>query len=157
MAVVHMMRSEGREGDFPTECGAVGNVRLTGTWDEVTCNNCIRKFGPDAAKKEYRATAKAAGVKLPPTAEEKSVDGDRLKMEALISHMKSQILRMEGVRVSILAMQTEVGAKDPESIICLLNCAEYLEAAISEMWTVNGTMSSIHHGEGGTEDESDPA
>ena len=76
MAVVHMMRSEGREGDFPTECGATGNVRLSGDWAEVTCNNCIRKFGPKDAKDTYKERAKEKGVKVQVsyTPEEKKED-----------------------------------------------------------------------------------
>lgn len=148
MAVTHMKRSEGRGTDFPTECGAVGDKLLIATtWDKVTCNNCIRKFGPDTAKKEYVAQAKDRGVRTPDVVkEEKSEDQARLNLEGLLNGIRSQSLRIEGIKMSIETMVDALALIDEESIVELLHCVEYLEAAASNLSIIKGMVFTKLHG-----------
>ena len=148
MAVVHMMRSEDREGDFPTECGAVGNVRLSGDWAEVTCNNCIRKFGPKDAKDTYKEQAKEKRVKVQVsyTPEEKKEDSERMSLEGLLNGVRSQQLRLEGTKISVMAMLDAVSLVDEEAIAEMVACSEYLDAALSNLRIVKGMVFTALHG-----------
>ena len=148
MAVVHMMRSEDREGDFPTECGAVGNVRLSGDWAEVTCNNCIRKFGPKDAKDTYKEQAKEKRVKVQVsyTPEEKKEDSERMSLEGLLNGVRSQQLRLEGTKISVMAMLDAVSLVDEEAIVEMVACSEYLDAALSNLRIVKGMVFTALHG-----------
>jgi len=145
MAVIHMKRSEGREGDFPTECGAVGNVRIATTWEEVTCNNCIRKFGPKEAKERYIQGAKERGLDAQ-TPEEKQEDDRRLILEGLLNNVRSQQLRLEGTKISVMAMLDAVSLVDEEAIAEMIACSEYLDAALSNLRIVKGMVFTALHG-----------
>lgn len=157
MAVTHMKRSEGRGTDFPTECGAVGDKLLIATtWDKVTCNNCIRKFGPDTAKKEYVAQAKDRGVKTPDVIkEEKSEDQARMSLEALLNGIRSQQLRMEGIKISLQAVMDPISLVDDEALGELLMCVEYLEAALANLVIVKGMVFTKLHGHTVEEEHAD--
>lgn len=157
MAVTHMKRSEGRGTDFPTECGAVGDKLLIATtWDKVTCNNCIRKFGPDTAKKEYVAQAKDRGVKTPDVIrEEKSEDKARMDLEGLLNGVRSQQLRMEGIKISLQAVMDPISLVDDEALGELLMCVEYLEAALANLVIVKGMVFTKLHGHTVEEEHAD--
>jgi hypothetical protein len=147
MAVRHMMRSEGREGDFPTECGAVGNVQLTGDWAEVTCNNCIRKFGPKDAKDQYATRAKESGVKVQVsyTDEEKQVDRERMNLDGIINNLRSQQLRLDGIKMSIQALLDPMASINEESVLEITLCVGYLEAAMHNLAMLKGFAWTRQH------------
>lgn len=145
MAVIHMKRSEGREGDFPTECGAVGNVRIATTWEEVTCNNCIRKFGPKEAKERYIQGAKERGLDVQ-TPEEKQEDDRRLILEGLLNNVRSQQLRLEGTKISVQAMMTQLAEVDEESVAEVVLCAEYIDAALNNLRMIKSMLFTVING-----------
>lgn len=147
MAVMHMKRSPERGTEFPTECGAITSNIVT-EWSKVTCNNCIRKFGPKDAKDQYKEKAKEKGVKVQVsyTPEEKSVDKVRMDLEGLLNGIRSQSLRLEGVKMSIEPMMGTLALIDEESITELLHCVEYLEAAMSNLVTIKGMVFTKLHG-----------
>jgi hypothetical protein len=144
-----MKRSEGRGTDFPTECGAVGDKLLIATtWDKVTCNNCIRKFGPDAAKSNYVAQAKEKGVKTPDVIrEEKSVDASRMNKEGLINNLRSQQMRLEGIKISVMSMMDPMARIDEESVGELVACSEWIDAALHNLGVVKQMIFSNLNGE----------
>lgn len=149
MAVVHMKRSPDRGQEFPTECGAVGDkLFIATTWDEVTCNNCIRKFGPKDMKDTYKAVAKDKGVKVQVsyTPEEKNEDKSRMDLEGLLNGIRSQQLRLEGTKISVMAMLDAVSLVDEEAIAEMVACSEYLDAALSNLRIVKGMVFTALHG-----------
>jgi len=149
MAVVHMKRDPARGNEFPTECGAVGDkLFIATTWDEVTCNNCIRKFGPKDMKDTYKAVAKDKGVKVQVsyTPEEKNEDKSRMDLEGLLNGIRSQQLRLEGTKISVMAMLDAVSLVDEEAIAEMVACSEYLDAALSNLRIVKGMVSTALHG-----------
>ena len=149
MAVVHMKRDPARGNEFPTECGAVGDkLFIATTWDEVTCNNCIRKFGPKDMKDTYKAVAKDKGVKVQVsyTQEEKKEDSERMSLEGLLNGVRSQQLRLEGTKISVMAMLDAVSLVDEEAIAEMIACSEYLDAALSNLRIVKGMVSTALHG-----------
>lgn len=149
MAVVHMKRDPARGNEFPTECGAVGDkLFIATTWDEVTCNNCIRKFGPKDMKDTYKAVAKDKGVKVQVsyTPEEKNEDKSRMDLEGLLNGIRSQQLRLEGTKISVMAMLDAVSLVDEEAIAEMVACSEYLDAALSNLRIVKGMVCTALHG-----------
>ena len=149
MAVVHMKRDPARGNEFPTECGAVGDkLFIATTWDEVTCNNCIRKFGPKDMKDTYKAVAKDKGVKVQVsyTPEEKNEDKSRMDLEGLLNGIRSQQLRLEGTKISVMAMLDAVSLVDEEAIAEMVACSEYLDAALSNLRIVKGMVFTALHG-----------
>jgi len=144
-----MKRSPDRGQEFPTECGAVGDkLFIATTWDEVTCNNCIRKFGPKDMKDTYKAVAKDKGVKVQVsyTPEEKNEDKSRMDLEGLLNGIRSQQLRLEGTKISVMAMLDAVSLVDEEAIAEMVACSEYLDAALSNLRIVKGMVSTALHG-----------
>ena len=149
MAVVHMKRSPDRGNEFPTECGAVCKSDfIASTWEEVTCNNCIRKFGPKDMKDTYKAVAKDKGVKVQVsyTPEEKNEDKSRMDLEGLLDGIRSQQLRLEGTKISVMAMLDAVSLVDEEAIAEMVACSEYLDAALSNLRIVKGMVFTALHG-----------
>lgn len=149
MAVVHMKRDPARGNEFPTECGAVGDkLFIATTWEEVTCNNCIRKFGPKDMKDTYKAVAKDKGVKVQVsyTPEEKNEDKSRMDLEGLLNGIRSQQLRLEGTKISVMAMLDAVSLVDEEAIAEMIACSEYLDAALSNLRIVKGMVFTALHG-----------
>ena len=149
MAVVHMKRSPDRGQEFPTECGAVCKPDfIAATWEEVTCNNCIRKFGPKGAKDTYKEQAKEKGVKVQVsyTPEEKKEDSERMSLEGLLNGVRSQQLRLEGTKISVMAMLDAVSLVDEEAIAEMVACSEYLDAALSNLRIVKGMVFTALHG-----------
>lgn len=149
MAVVHMKRSPDRGQEFPTECGAVCKPDfIASTWEEVTCNNCIRKFGPKDMKDTYKAVAKDKGVKVQVsyTPEEKNEDKSRMDLEGLLNGIRSQQLRLEGAKISVMAMLDAVSLVDEEAIAEMVACSEYLDAALSNLRIVKGMVFTALHG-----------
>lgn len=149
MAVVHMKRSPERGQEFPTECGAVCKPDfIADSWDDVTCNNCIRKFGPKTMKDTYKEIAKDKGVKVQVsyTPEEKNEDKSRMDLEGLLNGIRSQQLRLEGTKVSVMAMLDAVSLVDEEAIAEMVACSEYLDAALSNLRIVKGMVLTALHG-----------
>ena len=149
MAVVHMRRNPDRGNEFPTECGAVCKPDfIADSWDDVTCNNCIRKFGPKNMKDTYKSIASDKGVKVlvSYTPEEKQEDSARIGLEGLLNGIRSQQLRLEGTKISVQAMLTPLADVDQEAIVEILHCTEYLEAALNNLRMVKSMVFTAVHG-----------
>lgn len=149
MAVVHMKRDPARGNEFPTECGAVGDkLFIATTWDEVTCNNCIRKFGPKDMKDTYKAVAKDKGVKVQVsyTPEEKNEDKSRMDLEGLLNGIRSQQLRLEGTKISVQAMLTALNDVNGEALGEVVACVEWIEAALHNLSMIKGMVFTALHG-----------
>ena len=67
-------------------------------------------------------------------------------MEGLLNNVRSQQLRLEGTKISVQAMMTQLAEVDEESVAEVVLCAEYIDAALNNLRMIKSMLFTAING-----------